>query len=48
MGHFGHLAQLDQGLSMDFKSVEKIGPDVRILARVRGRDNFLAMPTAEL
>ena len=47
MAHFGPLTQLDQGLSMDFKSVEKIGPDVRILARVKGRDNFLTMPTAE-
>ena len=47
MAHFGPLTQLDQGLSLDFKSVEKIGPDVRILARVKGRDNFLAMPTAE-
>ena len=47
MAHFGPLTQLDQGLSMDFKSVEKIGPDVRILARVKGQDNFLAMPTAE-
>ena len=48
MAHFGPLTQLEQGLSLDFKSVEKIGPDVRILARVKGRDNFLAMPTAEL
>ncbi len=48
MAHFGPLTQLDQGLSLDFKSVEKIGPDVRILARVKGRDNFLAMPTAGL
>ena len=48
MAHFGPLTQLNQGLSLDFKSVEKIGPDVRILARVKGRDNFLAMPTAEL
>lgn len=48
MARFGPLTQLDQGLSLDFKSVEKIGPDVRILARVKGRDNFLAMPTAEL
>ena len=47
MAHFGPLTQLDQGLSLDFKSVEKIGPDVRILARVKGRDHFLAMPTAE-
>lgn len=47
MAHFGPLTQLDQGLSLDFKSVEKIGPDVRILARVKGRDNFLVMPTAE-
>ena len=47
MAHFGPLTQLDQGLSLDFKSVEKIGPDVRILARVKGQDNFLAMPTAE-
>ena len=48
MAHFGPLTKLDQGLSLDFKSVEKIGPDVRILARVKGRDNFLAIPTAEL
>ena len=48
MAHFGPLTKLDQGLSLDFKSVEKIGPDVRILARVKGRDNFLSMPTAEL
>lgn len=48
MAHFGPLTQLNQGLSLDFKSVEKIDPDVRILARVKGRDNFLAMPTAEL
>ena len=48
IAHFGPLTKLDQGLSLDFKSVETIGPDVRILARVRGRDNFLAMPTAEL
>ena len=47
MAHFGPLTKLDQGLSLDFKSVEKIGPDVRILARVKGQDNFLAMPTAE-
>ena len=47
MAHFGPLTKLDQGLSLDFKSVEKIGPDVRILARVKGRDHFLAMPTAE-
>ena len=40
MAHFGPLTKLDQGLSLDFKSVEKIGPDVRILARVKGRDNF--------
>ena len=40
MAHFGPLTQLNQGLSLDFKSVEKIGPDVRILARVKGRDNF--------
>ena len=48
MAHFGPLTLLNQGLSLDFKSVEKIGPDVRILARVKGRDNFLAMPTAGL
>lgn len=48
MAHFGPLTKLDQGLSLDFKSVEKIGPDVRILARVKGRDHFLAMPTEGL
>ena len=34
------LDNLAQGLAMDFTSVERVGPDIRIVARVRGRDVF--------
>ena len=34
------LDNLAQGLAMDFTSVERVGPDIRIVARVRGRDAF--------
>lgn len=36
----GNLARLDQALALEFKSVETIGPDLRIVARVAGRDRF--------
>ncbi|WP_309904059.1 bifunctional diaminohydroxyphosphoribosylaminopyrimidine deaminase/5-amino-6-(5-phosphoribosylamino)uracil reductase RibD [Variovorax soli] len=36
----GNLTRLDQALALEFKSVEALGPDLRILARVAGRDRF--------
>jgi diaminohydroxyphosphoribosylaminopyrimidine deaminase/5-amino-6-(5-phosphoribosylamino)uracil reductase len=40
MAHFGPLVALDKALQLDFSSVELVGPDVRLVARVRGRDDF--------
>jgi diaminohydroxyphosphoribosylaminopyrimidine deaminase/5-amino-6-(5-phosphoribosylamino)uracil reductase len=40
MADFGPLTSLDQGLQLDFVSSTSVGPDLRILARVRGRDVF--------
>lgn len=40
IAHFGPLTALADGLALDFKSVERIGPDIRIVARVAGRDLF--------
>ncbi len=40
MMDFAPLADLTQAMPMDFVSVDKIGPDVRLLARVTGRDAF--------
>lgn len=48
MAHFGPLDSLDQALRLDFKSVEQVGPDVRIVARVQGRDEFLPIPKPTL
>jgi diaminohydroxyphosphoribosylaminopyrimidine deaminase/5-amino-6-(5-phosphoribosylamino)uracil reductase len=40
MAQFGPLADLSQALPLEFKSVQPIGPDLRVLARVVGRDSF--------
>ncbi len=40
MSDFGPLAQLADGLALNFSSVEMVGQDVRLLARVAGRDVF--------
>jgi diaminohydroxyphosphoribosylaminopyrimidine deaminase/5-amino-6-(5-phosphoribosylamino)uracil reductase len=37
---FGPLTELSQGLALDFVSVDRIGPDLRLVARVKGRDQF--------
>lgn len=37
---FGPLTALADGLSLEFNSVEPVGPDLRIIARVAGRDTF--------
>lgn len=40
MFHIGPLTELSQGLQLEFKSTEMVGPDLRIVARVQGRDRF--------
>lgn len=40
MAHFGPLDDLAQALALDFKSCESLGPDLRIVARVQGREQF--------
>ena len=40
MANFGPLTQLSQALPLEFKSTEMVGPDLRLLARVAGRDQF--------
>ena len=40
LAQFGPLQALADGLALNFKSVEPVGPDLRILARVQGRDRF--------
>lgn len=40
MADFGPLADLAHALPLEFKSTTMVGPDLRILARVAGRDLF--------
>ena len=40
MADMGPLQTLAQGLPLAFQSVDRIGPDLRVLARVQGRDAF--------
>lgn len=40
MAALGPLSDLAQGLKLAFGPVERVGPDLRILARVPGRDRF--------
>jgi diaminohydroxyphosphoribosylaminopyrimidine deaminase / 5-amino-6-(5-phosphoribosylamino)uracil reductase len=40
MFNFGPLTELAQGVALEFKSTEMVGPDLRIVARVQGRDDF--------
>ena len=40
MANFGPLTTLNDAVSLDFHSVERIGVDLRILARPPGRDRF--------
>src|SRR3989344_2866036 len=37
---FGPLTALADGLALEFKSVETLGADLRVVARVQGRDSF--------
>jgi diaminohydroxyphosphoribosylaminopyrimidine deaminase/5-amino-6-(5-phosphoribosylamino)uracil reductase len=40
MAAFGPLAGLDAALALDFRSVDRIDGDLRVVARVAGRDTF--------
>ena len=40
MSTFGPLTRLADGVALQFRSVEMVGADVRLLARVAGRDTF--------
>lgn len=40
MADFGPLTDLSQAVPLTFKSVEMLGPDLRIIARIAGRDDF--------
>ena len=40
MADFGPLAALADGVPLEFRSADKIGPDLRLVARVQGRDRF--------
>ena len=40
MSNFGPLAHLADGLALRFHSIEPVGDDVRLVARVAGRVNF--------
>ncbi|MFP5484606.1 MAG: bifunctional diaminohydroxyphosphoribosylaminopyrimidine deaminase/5-amino-6-(5-phosphoribosylamino)uracil reductase RibD [Gammaproteobacteria bacterium] len=40
MADMGPLDALAQGLPLQFQGVERVGPDLRVLARVAGRDAF--------
>lgn len=40
IANFGPLDSLDQGLPLVFHDVARLGPDLRIVARVQGREQF--------
>ena len=40
MASFGPLSELSQAIPLDFKSADRVGPDLRIVARIPGRDQF--------
>ena len=40
MFNIGPLTELHQGVELEFKSTEMVGPDLRVVARVQGRDQF--------
>jgi diaminohydroxyphosphoribosylaminopyrimidine deaminase/5-amino-6-(5-phosphoribosylamino)uracil reductase len=40
MANFGPLTALSQGLELEFHSVESVGLDLRIVARVAGRSIY--------
>lgn len=40
MASFGPLSALTQAVPLDFRDIERVGDDLRIVARLRGRDVF--------
>ncbi|WP_114972416.1 bifunctional diaminohydroxyphosphoribosylaminopyrimidine deaminase/5-amino-6-(5-phosphoribosylamino)uracil reductase RibD [Rhodoferax ferrireducens] len=40
MASFGPLSELSQAIPLAFKSTDMLGPDLRIVARIPGRDQF--------
>ncbi|MDO9359483.1 MAG: bifunctional diaminohydroxyphosphoribosylaminopyrimidine deaminase/5-amino-6-(5-phosphoribosylamino)uracil reductase RibD [Polaromonas sp.] len=40
MASFGPISDLSDAVALDFRSVDLLGPDLRLVARVRGRDSF--------
>ena len=40
MANFGPLTALDQAVPLEFRSTAMLGPDLRIVARIAGRDRF--------
>ena len=40
MAAFGPFAELSQAIALAFQEVSSIGPDLRVLARIPGRDRF--------
>lgn len=46
LSNFGPLQQLQDGVALRFSSVDRVGGDLRIVARVQGRDAFLHSPDA--
>jgi diaminohydroxyphosphoribosylaminopyrimidine deaminase/5-amino-6-(5-phosphoribosylamino)uracil reductase len=40
MVNIGPLTELSQAVPLAFRSTEMIGPDLRVLARIPGRDQF--------
>lgn len=40
MASFGPLSELSKAVPLQFRSTEAVGPDLRILARIPGRDTF--------
>lgn len=41
LAHFGPLQKLEDGVELGFQAVDRVGDDLRIVARVVGRDDFL-------
>lgn len=41
LSSLGPLQHLQEGVSLNFQSVDRVGDDLRIVARVKGRDDFL-------
>ena len=41
MSNFGPLQRLQEAVELSFSSVDRVGEDMRIVARVRGKDAFL-------